>query len=119
MTFPDTLRAECDRMVRRLMRHRERYLRAWVAATGIHPTEAMLEERMLPGGVTQIVVRRRVHDQDLVDRLARLLKEREWACVHDDCQTCGNQAEEGHAPGCEVAGVLGEVSRVRDGGREG
>jgi hypothetical protein len=47
----------------RLRRHRERYIRAWVAATGVHPTEAELvetTEHTATGVQTTIRVRRRV-----------------------------------------------------------
>ena len=53
-----------DRVLRSLMRHRERYLRAWIAATGLHPLEAELVEELYPpssDGVirTRVYVRRR------------------------------------------------------------
>jgi len=31
-----------ERILRALLRHRERYVRAWIAATGFHPTECVL-----------------------------------------------------------------------------
>ena len=51
------------RMVSRLLRHRERYVKAWIAATGLHPEECILEEKQFVGpdgqwGV-QVSVRRR------------------------------------------------------------
>jgi len=36
-----------DRLLRSLMRHRERYLRAWIAETGAPPSECVLEERLV------------------------------------------------------------------------
>lgn len=41
----ERLRQKADRMLRFLMRHRERYLKAWIAQTGILPTDAALVER--------------------------------------------------------------------------
>lgn len=41
----ERLRQKADRMLRALMRHRERYLKAWIAQTGILPTDAVLVER--------------------------------------------------------------------------
>lgn len=41
----ENLRQKADRMLRALMRHRERYLSAWIAQTGILPTDAVLVER--------------------------------------------------------------------------
>jgi hypothetical protein len=36
------LDALVGRILRSLARHRERYVRAWIAATGMHPTECVL-----------------------------------------------------------------------------
>lgn len=48
----------------------------------------------------------------VVEKLARLLAERQWSpndIGDDECDACGERkADRGHAPGCEVAGVLGE-----------
>lgn len=41
----EALRQKSARMLRALMRHRERYLAAWIAQTGILPTDAVLVER--------------------------------------------------------------------------
>lgn len=43
------IHAAAGRLLRRLNRHQERYIRAWIAATGIHPTKAKLVQRALPG----------------------------------------------------------------------
>lgn len=51
------LEAHADRVLRALMRHRERYLRAWVARTGIDPRDAELVEDLREPGVTVITVR--------------------------------------------------------------
>ena len=40
----DHLRQAANRLHARVMRHRERYLRAWIAATGLHPEECELVE---------------------------------------------------------------------------
>lgn len=45
---------------RAVMRHRERYLRAWVAATGLSPLEAELIEEVYPIGEDG-VIRTRVY----------------------------------------------------------
>jgi hypothetical protein len=58
--FSDEIRALADRMTRRVMRHRERYIRAWVASTGLRPEESELIEETYPmdaNGVFRIVVR--------------------------------------------------------------
>lgn len=39
------LRAKAERMTRSLMRHRDRYLKAWLACTGLNPTDAVMVER--------------------------------------------------------------------------
>lgn len=41
----EALRQKSARMLRALMRHRERYLKAWIAQTGILPADAVLVER--------------------------------------------------------------------------
>lgn len=56
MTSLQTLVAE---HLHRLMRHRERYVRAWVAATGVHPADAELIEEHRADGTVAIHVRRR------------------------------------------------------------
>lgn len=38
------------RIMNRLMRHRERYLRAFIAATGLHPSECEIQETRDPLG---------------------------------------------------------------------
>jgi hypothetical protein len=48
-----------DEGLKRLRRHRERYVRAWVAATGVHPADAELVEEHRSDGVTVVTVRRR------------------------------------------------------------
>jgi hypothetical protein len=59
---PDELRAAAERTYRRVMRHRGRYLRAWIAATGLLPTECEIVEQPVPGGL-RITIRRRVELQ--------------------------------------------------------
>ena len=39
------LHAKAERMTRSLMRHRDRYLKAWLACTGLSPTDAVMVER--------------------------------------------------------------------------
>jgi hypothetical protein len=116
----DALRAECDRVVRRLMRHRDRYLRAWIAATGLHPTEAMLEEHLSGSGSRTVVVRRGDGQKDLVDRLARLLERLQWNDA-PDCDACPvclmPAAGVGHAAGCELAAALRAAGVEVNGGR--
>lgn len=48
------------KLMRQLMRHRERYVKAWVAATGLHPTECQLVEQVsaIDGSVTVRVEKR-------------------------------------------------------------
>jgi len=40
----------------RLMRHRHRYIRAWIAATGLHPEECVLVESVHPMDANGVVV---------------------------------------------------------------
>lgn len=42
--------------LRSLMRHRERYVKAWIAATGLHPTECVLVERRMGDGSVRITI---------------------------------------------------------------
>jgi hypothetical protein len=44
-----------QRMLKSLMRHRERYLRAWIASTGLRPEECMLIEEVLPVSADGII----------------------------------------------------------------
>jgi hypothetical protein len=44
-----SIREAASAMFARVMKHRERYIRAWIASTGVHPEECVLEERHLPG----------------------------------------------------------------------
>jgi hypothetical protein len=47
----------CDRLIRQLTRHRERYLRAWIAATGLDPRECeLVEEHVVEEGVVKVVL---------------------------------------------------------------
>ncbi len=45
LSFEAHLLRASQLLMRRVMRHRERYLRAWVAATGHEPTDAVLIQR--------------------------------------------------------------------------
>jgi hypothetical protein len=49
-----------DRVARRVMRHRERYIKAWIAATGLHPTECEVIEEVFPMSADG-VIRTRVY----------------------------------------------------------
>jgi hypothetical protein len=49
--FGAALRQAAASMFRRVIRHRERYIRAWIAATGIRPEECELVEEVYPVGV--------------------------------------------------------------------
>jgi len=40
----ESLRRELESVYRRVIRHRERYLKAWIAATGLHPLECEIVE---------------------------------------------------------------------------
>lgn len=52
-------RAECER-VTYIMANRERFLEAWIAETGLHPSECVLVETTDPGSLkTVVMVRRR------------------------------------------------------------
>ena len=44
-----------DRLLRRLTRHRDRYVRAWIAATGLHPRECQIVERHTSTGIVVTV----------------------------------------------------------------
>jgi len=48
-----------NRLLKNLMFHRERYLKAWVAETGIMPSEAILCQRYRMDGVIETWVKRR------------------------------------------------------------
>ncbi len=55
----DAFTEAATKAYRNLMRHRDRYLKAWLAATGIHPAEAELVERYETDGSTVVEVRRK------------------------------------------------------------
>lgn len=57
--FGNTLRLAAEKMYRRVMRHRERYIRAWIAATGLHPLECEVVEQRMPDGSMVVYVRKR------------------------------------------------------------
>lgn len=62
----DEINRVATRMVRSLMRHRDRYLKAWIAATGHDPRECeMVEERMPMNadGALRVVVYFRKRDR--------------------------------------------------------
>lgn len=46
------------RLMRSMERHKERYVRAWIAATGIRPEEACIVTNMQPNGEVMVVKRR-------------------------------------------------------------
>jgi hypothetical protein len=52
MNFGERIAKLAERRLRLLARHRERYLTAWIAATGLHPTECVLVERTSADGLT-------------------------------------------------------------------
>lgn len=57
-----TVLTAVDEQLRRLMRKRERYVKAWIAATGFHPTDCELVEtvRTTATGIETVVsIRRR------------------------------------------------------------
>lgn len=54
MTFSDQLHAIVARRLRNLMRHQERYVSAWIAATGVHPCDAVLCHRTEMRGTTMV-----------------------------------------------------------------
>ena len=58
-SFAEKLRAASDNLFRRLMRHRDRYVKAWIAATGLRPEESVLVEKRMPNGDVVVTVRRR------------------------------------------------------------
>ena len=53
--FQRALNYAAEQHYRRLMRHAERYVKAWVAATGVHPKEAVLVVQNTPDGFTMKV----------------------------------------------------------------
>jgi len=52
------IRGWVERHCKRLSRHKERYVRAWIAATGLHPTECELVEERTDTGLRWYVRRR-------------------------------------------------------------
>ena len=54
----ESMRAKAGRITRALFRHRDRYLKAWVAQTGILPTDAVIVERQQldPAGATMVQI---------------------------------------------------------------
>lgn len=57
--FKADIEAHVRRISGLLARHRERYVRAWIAATGLTPQDAMLTERQWPDGRVTVTVDRR------------------------------------------------------------
>lgn len=55
LNLMDLLAARAVRFVGQLMKHRERYLRAWIAATGLHPTECELVEEVWPADFNGVI----------------------------------------------------------------
>lgn len=56
--WPEQMAKRVKRIMRSLERHRERYVRAWIAATGIKPEEACIVTNMQPNGEVMVVKRR-------------------------------------------------------------
>ena len=55
-SFYDAIAAKAARVVRSLHRHRDRYVKAWSAQTGISPTDAILVERQAWDASTSCMV---------------------------------------------------------------
>jgi len=53
------LAAALERRVAGVMRHRERYVKAWIAQTGLKPSEAEIVEEHHPSGTVVVRVRKR------------------------------------------------------------
>lgn len=47
-----------EKLIRRIERHKERYVRAWVASTGIRPEDACIVTNIQPDGNVMVVARR-------------------------------------------------------------
>jgi len=65
----DSFATEVTRLVNKrlrfLMRHRERYVKAWIAATGIDPRECELVEQQTMEGEVRVWIRRRRPEMEL------------------------------------------------------
>lgn len=55
---PNPLSERIKRVMMQLYKHRERYVRAWMAATGIDPRDACIVTNMQPNGEVMVVKRR-------------------------------------------------------------
>lgn len=53
--FLTVLMDAANRQTRRLLRHRERYVKAWIAATGLRPMECELVEERYPIGPDNVM----------------------------------------------------------------
>ncbi len=114
-TFGDV----ADRLIRSLMRHRDRYLRAWIAETGALPSECMLEERLVVDAdvatARTVVVRRQADAAtatiaDLRDRLALLAP---FVCEGCGVATRNDDSESGSGL-CEDCDFLVWAPHERD-----
>ena len=67
--YRDSFATEVTRLVNKrlrfLMRHRERYVKAWIAATGIDPRECELVEQQTMEGEVRVWIRRRRPEMEL------------------------------------------------------
>lgn len=64
-TFGDRVQSKADELMREIMANRERYLAAWIAETGLHPSECELVEWCSrPGNPTTVIVRKRGPAED-------------------------------------------------------
>lgn len=54
----NVLNERLHRLMMRLYKHRERYVRAWIAATGVDPRDACIVTNIQPNGEVMVVKRR-------------------------------------------------------------
>lgn len=56
--FREKMAKRLLRLIRSMERHKERYVRAWIAATGIKPEDACIVTNIQPNGEVMVVKRR-------------------------------------------------------------
>lgn len=85
----EEIRKRAAKIYALLMQNRERYVRAWCAATGIHPTEARMVERDNSDGSKTVTIEPRGTVPVPLSELELL---RAKAAVYDasDCEHCGH-----------------------------
>lgn len=97
--FGEKLRKKAEKVYALLMQHRERYIRAWCAATGVYPTDAKLVERDNGDGSKTVTIEPRdtvpvpTGELELLRAKARCLDTQNaaWGCQchgHPLCAPC-------------------------------